>query len=358
VRAVRPARPALPPAGSEGGSDPKAGVELTELADPAPAAGEVLIAVRAAALNRADLLQVRSAYAPPPGESAVPGLEAAGRIVALGPGAGGFRIGDPVTALLAGGGHAELVAAPVGQTMPKPPAWSWEQAAAFPEGALTAWTNLVVEGGLSAGETVLVSGATGGMGLAMVQVAVELGARVIAAARDPARLERLRPLGASETLALDDGLPAAVLRATAGRGADLAIDLVGGAHLPRLLAALADRGRLVLVGLLAGREAPVDLGLILRRRLRVVGSLLRPRPREEKARLVADFLAFAAPALAAGRLVPVLDRVFDFERIAEAYRHLERGRPFGKVAVRLPRPATGGGQLVGDGSAAGVQPSS
>jgi putative PIG3 family NAD(P)H quinone oxidoreductase len=367
VRAVRPWRAGLAlPADLSGGPETTDRlqrvevaelVELVEVPDPVPGAGEVLISIRATALNRADLLQLRGAYPPPPGESEVPGLEAAGVIAALGPGVVGPRVGDEVAALLAGGGHAELVAAPVGQTLPRPPGWSWEQAAALPEGALTAWTNLVAEGGLAAGETVLVAGATGGMGTSMVQLGAELGARVLAAARDPERLERLRPLGASETLRLDDDLPDRVRRATGGRGADLAIDLVGGPHLPRLLRALAERGRLVVVGLMAGREASIDLGLLLRRRLQIVGSVLRPRPRVEKARLVAEFFAFAAPALAAGRLAPIVDRVYAFDRIGEAYGHLDRGRPFGKVVVRgAPDPARA--QAEGGGSAAGVQPSS
>ena len=204
--------------------------ELEELPEPIPAAGEVLIAVRAAALNRADLLQLRGAYPPPAGESEIPGLEAAGEIVALGSGVEGWKAGEAVAALLAGGGLAERVAAPAGQLMPRPAGWSWEQAAALPEAALTAWTNLVVEGGLHAGETVLVTGATSGVGTFAVQLARELGARVFAAARERERLERLRPLGAEELIELGDGLPEAVRRATQGRGVDLVLDLVGGAR--------------------------------------------------------------------------------------------------------------------------------
>jgi putative PIG3 family NAD(P)H quinone oxidoreductase len=323
VRAVRPWRAGDP-------AEPR----LDELPEPSAGAGEVLIEVRATALNRADLLQVRGLYPPPPGESQVPGLEAAGVVLAAGAGVEKWQPGDRVAALLAGGGHAQRVAAPAGQLLPIPAGWSFEEAAALPEAALTAWTNLVAEGRLVAGETVLVAGATSGVGSLAVELARLLGARVLAAGRDRQRLERLAG-PAVEIVLLGEALPEHVHAATAGRGADLVLDLVGGEHFPRHLAALAVGGRLVLVGLMAGREATLDLGTLLARRARIVGSTLRPRPREEKAGLVAGFLAFAAPHLAARRLVPAIDRVFSFEELPAAYRHLERGRPFGKVVVRV-----------------------
>jgi NADPH:quinone reductase-like Zn-dependent oxidoreductase len=221
--------------------------------------------------------------------------------------------------------------------MALPAGLSFAEGAAIPEAGLTAWTNLVVEGGLAAGETVLISGANGGVGTFMVQLAAALGARVLAAGRDLARLEPLRALGAAELLVLDNDLAARARELTGGRGADLALDLVGGEHLPRLLAALAPRGRLVLVGLTAGRRAELDLGLILGRRLRLVGSTLRPRPRPEKAALVAAFGEFALPRLADGRLRPVIDRVFPFAEVAAAYAALEAGGVFGKIVLDLGR---------------------
>jgi putative PIG3 family NAD(P)H quinone oxidoreductase len=327
VRAVAPA----PPGGEE---TPR----LVELADPVAGPGEVVLDVRATALNRADLLQLRGQYPPPAGESDVPGLEAAGVISALGPGVAegaAWRVGDAVAALLAGGGHAEKVAVPAGQLLPLPRGWSFEEGAALPEAALTAWTNLVAEGKLAAGETVLVTGATSGVGTFVVQLARELGARVFAAGRDPERLERLRPLGADAVFRLGADLGSRVRAATDGHGADLAIDLVGGENFGRALDALAAHGRLVLVGLMAGRSSEADLGAILRKQLRVTGSLLRPRPRPEKAALVAAFHAFAAPLLAERKLLPVIDRVFDFDAIADAYRCLQLERPLGKVVVRV-----------------------
>jgi len=326
VRAVLPVA-----AGAGGDGVPRLG----EVAEPVAGPGEVVLAVRATAINRADLLQVRGRYPPPQGESGVPGLEAAGEIVSVGSGVEGWRPGDRAAALLAGGGHAQRVAVPAGQLLALPRGWSVEEAAALPEAALTAWTNLVVEGVLVAGQTVLISGASGGVGIVAVQLARELGAHVLVAGRDPERLERLRELGAEGVFALADDLPSRVRAATGGRGVDLVLDLVGGAQLGRLLAALGARGRLVLVGLVAGRRAELDLELVLRQRLRLVGSVLRSRSRGEKAELVAGFLAFAAPLLALRRLVPVVERSFEFGRIAEAYAHLEVGRPFGKVVVRI-----------------------
>jgi len=302
-----------------------------------------LVAVAAAGLNHADLLQLLGDYPPPPGESTVPGLECAGTVLATREGNEGSALAAPgglfapgarVMALVAGGAHAERAAIPVGQLMPVPANLSFVEGAAIPEAGLTAWTNLVVEGGLAAGESVLVTGATGGMGTMLVQLASELGARVIAAGRDRERLERLRPLGADEVVTLGE-LPARVRALTAGRGVDLCIDLVGGAGIDGHLAALCNGGRLVLLGLLAGRRAEVDLGAVLSRRLRVVGSVLRARPRPEKAALVAAFSAFALPRLADGRLRPVVDRVLPFDRAGEAYAGLARGEVAGKIVLEM-----------------------
>ena len=316
---------------------------LVDRPEPEPAHGEVLLEVRATALNRADLLQLRGKYPPPPGESPVPGLEAAGVIAALGPGVERWRVGDRVAALLAGGGQAERAAVPAGQLFEIPPGLSFVQAAALPEAAITSWTNLVEEGGLQAGEWVLVSGATSGVGTFALQLARELGGRPIGAARDSERLHLLSDLGAEAAVALDADLPAAVRAVTGdggddgggGGGADLALDLVGGRWLPSILASLAPRGRCVLIGLVAGNRAEIDLGALLRARLRVTGSVLRSRPRAEKARLVADFERFAAPRLADGRLRPVIARVHPFAAIAEAYEELERGGVTGKIVIDL-----------------------
>jgi NADPH:quinone reductase-like Zn-dependent oxidoreductase len=219
--------------------------------------------------------------------------------------------------------------------MPLPDNLSFIEGAALPEAGLTAWTNLVVEGGLERGETVLITGATGGMGRTAVQMARELGARVLAAGRSLSRLADLPSLGADEVLELGEGLAERVREANGGRGVDLVFDLVGGKHLPTCLAALAPRGRLVLVGLLAGTRAEIDLRDLLSRRLRLLGSVLRARSREEKGKLVRAYAAMALPRLLDGRLRPTVDRVLPFHRIAEAYELLERGEAQGKIVVTL-----------------------
>lgn len=314
-------------------SDPNHPIpHVGDLPDPAPGQGEVLVAVEAAGINHADLHQLRGAYPPPPGESQVPGLECSGVILEGEPGSP-WQPGVRVMALLGGGGHATRVAVPVGQLMPLPDNLSFIEGGAIPEAALTAWVNLVVEGGLQAGETVLVTGATGGMGTFAVQLARELGARVLAAGRSRERLETLRGLGIEEVCLEGANLPGQVREATGGRGVDLVIEFAGGPDSNGHLAALAPRGRMVVVGLMSGRKAEVDFGLVLSRRLHVMGSLLRSRPREEKARLVADFTAFALPRLRDGRLRPVVDRTFPLERAADAYQALERGGAFGKIIL-------------------------
>ena len=308
---------------------------LAEVPDPVPGPGEVLVRVRATALNRADLLQVRGGYPPPAGESAIPGLECSGEVLAVSEGASRWRPGQRVMALLAGGGHAERVAVPAGQLLPLPDGLSFVEGAALPEAGVTAWTNLVVEGELREGETVLVAGAASGVGTFAVQLARALGARVLAAGRSPERLRALLPLGAAAALPLDEELPRAAAELTGGGGVDLVLDLVGGPGIVHRLAALRVGGRLVLLGLLGGGRASLDLGLVLRRRLRLIGSVLRSRPRPEKAALVAAFGDFALPRVAAGSLRPVIDRVLPFAEIARAYAELERGGVLGKVVLEL-----------------------
>jgi putative PIG3 family NAD(P)H quinone oxidoreductase len=305
-----------------------------ELPDPVARAGEVLVAVEAAGLNRADLMQLAGHYPPPAGESEVPGLECAGRIAAVGEGVDRWKMGARVMALLAGGGQATRVAVPAGQLLPLPENLSFVEGAALPEAALTAWTNLVAEGGLVAGEVVLVTGASGGVGSFAVQLARELGARVIAAARDRGRLERLRELGIEDLVTEEDTMASRVREVTGGRGVDLVLDLVGGARLPGHLAALKTGGRLVLVGLLAGGTAELDLGAVLRRRLRIIGSVLRSRSRDEKARLIAGFGAFGVPRLRAGRLRAVVDRVLPLDEAAQAYATMAAGGSFGKIVLK------------------------
>ena len=308
---------------------------LDDVPDPVPGSGEVLLRIRATALNHADLHQVRGGYPPPPGESTIPGLEAAGIVESVGEGVEGWRAGDRAMALLAGGGHAEKVAAPVGQLLRIPPSLSFVDAAAIPEVGITAWTNLVHEGGLQRGEVVLVTAAASGVGSFAVQLARELGARVLVTGRSLERLQVVLPLGAEAALALGEELPARVRELTGGEGADLVLDLVGGEAIVQHLDCLRDRGRLVLVGLLGGGKATVPLFVLMRRRLRLIGSVLRARSRQEKAALVAAFSEFGLPRLADGRLRPIVDRVLPFSEIAEAYATLEHGGVLGKIVLAL-----------------------
>jgi putative PIG3 family NAD(P)H quinone oxidoreductase len=328
-------RAVLPSDGAAGGGVP-AVPRVGELPDPVPGEGEVLVAVEAAGLNRADLLQLAGHYAPPPGESEVPGLECSGQIAALGYNADPrWKVGMRVMALVAGGGLATRVVVPVGQLLPLPENLSFVEGAAIPEAGVTAWTNLVFEGGLIAGEVVLITGAWGGVGSFAVQLARELGARVIAAARDRERLERLRELGVHDLVNEDEELPARVRALIGGRGVDLVLDLVGGPLLAGHLAALKGGGRLVLVGLLAGARAEIDLGAILRRRLRLIGSVLRARSRDEKTRLVEGFGAFAGPRLRTGRLRPVVREVMPLAEAPRAYAALADGAGFGKIVLTM-----------------------
>jgi putative PIG3 family NAD(P)H quinone oxidoreductase len=320
---------------------------LVELPDPVPAPGEVLVAVAATALNHADLHQLKGTYPPPPGESDVPGLELSGTVAALGAGVdreGPWQVGTRVMALVAGGGHGERAAVPVGQLMPVPENLTLLEAAAIPEAALTAWTNLVVEGKLHPGETVVVTGATGGMGSFAAQLARELGGRVVAVGRDPERLARLRALELGiETVSIDDQLAAAVRELSGGQGADLVLDFVAGPRFAERVNLLRRRGRLVLVGVTAGPRVQLDLSVVLSRRLRLVGSTLRPRSREEKSQLVAGFAEFSLPRLADGRLRPVVDRVLPFAQVAEGYAALAAGGVLGKIVLEMRSipPTTG-----------------
>jgi putative PIG3 family NAD(P)H quinone oxidoreductase len=307
---------------------------LARFSHPSLGRSEVLVRVACSALNRADLLQLRGRYQPPLGASAIPGLECSGEIVEVGAGAEGWRVGDAVMALTSGGAHAELVAVPAAQVIRVPGGWSLEEAGAFPEAAITAWTNLVVEGGLHAGGQVMITAAASGVGIVAVMMARALGAtRIVAAGRELARLSRLEPFGANLMLELGEDLGDRLREANGGRGVDLVFDMVGGAALGVSLACLEVRGRLVLVGLMGGRSAEVALDLLLTRRLHLVGSVLRSRSAEEKAALVDGFRRRFESALPQRVLCPVLDRIFAATAVAEAIGAMERGGHFGKLVL-------------------------
>jgi putative PIG3 family NAD(P)H quinone oxidoreductase len=307
---------------------------LAEVPDPSPAAGEVVIEIAAAGVNRADLLQRQGLYPPPPGTPPYPGLECAGRIVALGDGVTGWLPGDEVCALLSGGGYAERVAVPAGQLLPVPAGISVTEAAALPEVACTVHSNVVALARLAAGETLLVHGGASGIGTFAIQLGRALGARVACTAGTPAKLARCRELGAELGICYpDEDFVAAITDFTEGRGADVILDLMGAAYLQRNVTALAPGGRLTVIGLQGGTRAELDLNALLRKRASVHATSLRARPAAEKAAIVAAVRGQVWPLVAAGKVRPVIDAVLPLAEAAQAHRRLE-GSHIGKILLR------------------------
>lgn len=306
---------------------------------PTPQAGkdEVLVEVVAAGVNRADVMQRMGFYPPPPGASELPGLEVSGRIAALGPGeeAGSpWSVGDEVCALLAGGGYAESVAVPVGQLLPVPSSVSLQDAAALPEVACTVWSNLVMEAGLSDGETVLLHGGSSGIGTMAIQVAKALGARVIVTAGSAEKLAACEELGADVLVNYrEQDFVEQVKDATEGRGADVILDVVGAKYLERNIKALARDGRLVVIGLLGGRKGELDLGALLAKRARVIATSLRSRPTEGKAEIVAQVHEHVWPLVESGRITPLVQSRHPLADAAAAHREMEASQHIGKILL-------------------------
>src|SRR5262245_27592673 len=309
---------------------------LGETAGPVVGAGEVRLRVRAAGVNRADLLQRQGMYPPPPGASPIPGLECAGEVAELGSGVSGWRVGDAAMALLAGGGYAEQVAVDAGSLLRVPGHFSWEQAASLPEVYLTVFLTVFQLGGLRSGDAVLVHGGGSGIGTASIQLAKRAGATVIVTAGSDAKCQRCLELGADVAVNYRDGdFVAAAQQATGGRGVDVVLDSIGAPYLERNLSALALGGRLVLIGLMGGAKAELNLAALLARRRSVIGSTLRARPVEEKAELVAAFRARFGEALELVAITPVVDRVLPLADAAEAHRAMKASEHFGKIALRV-----------------------
>ena len=305
----------------------------SEVPDPVAGEGEVLVDVAAGAVNRADVAQRQGTYPPPPGASEYPGLECSGTVAALGPGTedSGWSVGDPVCALLSGGGYAEKVAVPVGQLLPVPEGVSLVEAAALPEVAATVWSNLVMVGGLRAGETVLVHGGGSGIGTFAIQFARALGARVAVTAGSEEKLAACRELGAEITVNYRTEDFAERMRAEGG--ADLILDIMGGSYLDANLRSLATNGRLTMIALMGGRRAEVDLGRMLAKRLSVHATTLRSRPLDEKAAIVAGVLEQVWPLVQQGAIRPVVDRSVPMRNAAEAHRVMESSAHTGKILL-------------------------
>jgi NADPH2:quinone reductase len=313
---------------------------------PAPGAGEVLIDVVAAGVNRPDLMQREGRYPPPKGTTDIPGLEVAGRIASLGPpdesgppaSASGhvWSVGDEVCALVAGGGYAEKCVSPGVQVLPIPRGMDLIHAAAIPETYFTVWTNLVDRGRLASGEWVLVHGGTSGIGSTAIQMAATRGARVIATAGSADKCRAAESLGATRVVNYrEEDFVAAVMDATARHGADVILDIIGGSYLPRNLECLARDGRLVQIGLIGGATAEIPLRQILLKRLTITGSTLRIRTPQEKGAIAAALEREIWPLLAAGRLKPIVNARVPFANAAEAHRILEAGNVVGKVVLVL-----------------------
>ncbi|MCC7261156.1 MAG: NAD(P)H-quinone oxidoreductase [Candidatus Latescibacteria bacterium] len=313
-------------------TSPERALRWAEVPDPVPGPGEVLVDIHATAVNRADLLQRAGNYPPPPGAPSYLGLEMAGVVAGLGPGVTGWQVGERVCALLAGGGYAERIAVPAPLLVRLPADWDFVKAAAFPEVFYTAFVNLFMEAQLQAGESVLIHGGASGVGTAAIQLARAEGCRVAVTAGSPEKRRRSLELGAELAVDYREEDFAAAVQERLG-GVDVILDISGGAYLERNLKALKLKGRLVLIALLGGPTAPIDLGLVLRKRLRLIGSLLRSRSLEEKTRIVEGFAIRFWPRMAAGRIAPVIETALPITRAAEAHQLLAENRNIGKVVL-------------------------
>lgn len=311
-------------------------LRLGEAPDPELVPGSLRLRVAATAVNRADLLQARGLYPPPRGASEILGLECAGEVLEVGAGVSGWKPGDRAMALLAGGGYAEQVVVDAGSALPVPERLDWEQAAAVPEVFLTVFLNVFQLAALPDGGAALVHGGGSGIGTAAIQLVKSAAGTIVVTAGSDAKCERCRGLGADVAVNYREGdFVAACREATQGGGVDVVLDSIGAPYLERNLEALATGGRLVLIGLMGGARAELDLGRLLMRRLAVIGSTLRARPVEEKARIVAAFQARFGPALEKGEIEPVVDRVLPLAEAGEAHRVVQASEHFGKVVLRV-----------------------
>jgi putative PIG3 family NAD(P)H quinone oxidoreductase len=305
-----------------------------EMPDPHPKAGEILIKVAAAGVNRPDVMQRRGRYPPPAGASEIPGLEVAGTIAEIGPGVEGWHIGERVCALVAGGGYATLCVAPAPQCLPVPRGLDLITAAAIPETFFTVWTNVFDRGRLRAGEVALFHGGASGIGTTAIQLASARGCRVLTTAGSDEKCRACEALGAERAINYRaEDFVRVVHDRTDGHGVDLILDIIGGDYVARNLAALAMDGRLVQIGLMGGEAAPLDFRRILSRRLTVTGSTLRPRSVQEKGQIAAALRQEVWPLLEQGRVKPVIHQTFPLVQAAAAHRMMEASEHVGKIVL-------------------------
>lgn len=311
-------------------------LRVAEVPEPTLEAGGLRIRVAATAVNRADLLQRQGLYPPPPGASSILGLECAGEVIEVGEGVVGWSPGDRAMALLSGGGYAEQVVVPAGCALRVPERLGWEEAAAVPEVFLTVFLNLFQLAGLAAGGAALVHGGGSGIGTAAIQLVKAAGAAIVVTAGSDEKCQRCLALGADAAVNYrSEDFAAAAKAATGGQGVDVVLDSIGAPYLERNLASLRTGGSLVLIGLMGGARAELNLASLLTRRLQVIGSTLRARPVPEKAALVEAFSRRFGEDLARGRIRPVVDRVLPLARVAEAHRAMKASEHFGKIVLQV-----------------------
>jgi NADPH2:quinone reductase len=315
---------------------PEVLVETTR-PDPVPAAGELLVQVTASGVNRPDVLQRKGAYAPPPGASDLPGLEIAGTIIggdAAELAAAGFKLGDRVCALVAGGGYAERCTAPIPQCLPVPAGFTDIEAASLPETFFTVWSNVWDRGRLQAGETLLVQGGSSGIGVTAIQLAKAMGSKVIVTAGSDDKVAACMALGADVGINYKtQDFVAEVQAATGGQGAHVVLDMVAGDYLARELQCVADDGRIVIIAVQGGVNCAVNAGEVLRRRLTITGSTLRPRPIAFKGAIAAALRQHVWPLLEAGRIKPVIHTVFPAAQAAQSHALMESSQHVGKIML-------------------------
>jgi len=301
---------------------------------PEPGVGEVLIKVAAAGVNRPDVFQRKGFYPAPPGASDLPGLEVAGEIISGDAAAGGFKVGDQVCALLAGGGYAEYCVAPVAQCLPIPNGFSAVQAAGLPETFFTVWTNVFDRGRLSAGETLLVHGGASGIGTTAVQLATAMGHTVYATAGSDERAKAVEELGAARCFNYKTtDFVEEIKAATDGKGVNVILDMVAGDYVNRNIQCLADDGRIVIIALLGGAKATIDGSHVLRRRLTITGSTLRPRPVDFKGDIAQSLQKHVWPLLESGKVTPIIHATFPLEQADAAHAMMDAGEQIGKIIL-------------------------
>ncbi len=308
-------------------------LQITDRPVPEPAAGQVVLKVAYAGVNRPDALQRAGAYDPPPGASDLPGLEASGEVVALGSGVQGLSVGDQVCALLPGGGYAEYVATPAAHCLPVPEGMGLKEAACLPETFFTVWSNVFTRGGLKAGERFLVHGGSSGIGTTAIQLANAFGARVFATAGSAEKCAACEKLGAEKAINYRDEDFVSTMRAEGG--ANLILDMVGGDYIPRNVKALAEDGRLVQIAFLQGPKVELNFAMMMVKRLTLTGSTLRPQSDLAKAKIAQDLREAVWPLLDSGKIAPVMDSEFDMAEASAAHARMESSGHIGKIVLKI-----------------------